>query len=197
MAAAAPQIAPGTRLQIRDEEWLVRSIDRTSSGVEVFGVVGLSPLVEGKEARFLRDIEEENGEVEVVDPRLTKAISDSSPFYRESRLMLESHLRATTPSSTSIHLGHQGAMDVLPFQLEPTTLALSQPRQRILIADAVGLGKTIECGIPPCSPNPASRARKLVAIGVALSDFFNFASEFFKSRARRVAPRSTFSRPTP
>ena len=143
----ASQIAPGTRVSIRDEEWLVRNIDRTSSGIEVFGCVGLSALVEGKEARFLRDIEEANGEIEIVDPRFTKAVTDPSPFYRESRLMLESHFRNTTPDSTSIHLGHRGAMDVLPFQMEPTTLALSQPRQRILIADAVGLGKTIECGI--------------------------------------------------
>lgn len=38
-------------------------------------------------------------------------------------------------------------MDVLPYQLDPARLALQHPRQRILIADAVGLGKTIECGV--------------------------------------------------
>lgn len=160
------QIAPGTRVQIRDEEWLVRNIDRTSSGVEVYGVVGISPLVEGKEARFLRDIEQENGEIIIVDPKLTKAVSDTSPFYRESRLMLESHLRSTTPGTTAIHLGHEGAMDVLPFQLEPTTLALSQPRQRILIADAVGLGKTIECGILLAELIKRGQGRRILVVTV-------------------------------
>lgn len=160
------QFAPGTRVSIRDEEWLIRNIDRTSSGGEVFAVVGLSPLVEGKEARFLRDIEESNGEIEVIDPRLTRAVADPSPFYRESRLMLESHFRATTPGNTAIHLGHQGAMDVLPFQLEPTTLALSQPRQRILIADAVGLGKTIECGILLSELSKRGQGRRILVVTV-------------------------------
>lgn len=160
------QIAPGTRVRIRSEEWLVRQVDLTSTGIRVFGVVGLSPLVEGKEARFLEDIERENGEIEIVDPRLTKAVADESPFYRHSRLMLESHIRATTPETSAIHLGHRGAMDVLPFQLEPTTLALQQPRQRILIADAVGLGKTIECGVLLAELIKRGRGRRILVVTV-------------------------------
>jgi len=165
-APSVTQFAPGTRVSIRDEEWLIRNIDRTSAGGEVLAVVGLSPLVEGKEARFLRDIEEANGEIEIVDPRQTRAVPDASPFYRESRLMLESHFRASTPASNAIHLGHCGAMDVLPFQLEPTTLALSQPRQRILIADAVGLGKTIECGVLLSELIKRGQGRRILVVAV-------------------------------
>jgi len=53
MLASIHHIAPGARVVIRDEEWLVRKIDRSSSGAAVLGVVGLSPLVEGKEERFI------------------------------------------------------------------------------------------------------------------------------------------------
>jgi len=53
-------------------------------------------------------------------------------------------LRQTGPPDTWLTIGH---LDVMLFQLDPARLALQQPRQRILIADAVGLAKTIICGI--------------------------------------------------
>jgi superfamily II DNA or RNA helicase len=159
-------LAPGARVSIRDEEWLIRRIDRTSSGAAVLGVVGLSPLVEGKEARFIDAIERESGEITIIDPRNTRAVADASQFYSESRLVLESHIRASTPESLALHLGHRGAMDVLPFQLDPTTLALSQPRQRILIADIVGLGKTIECGILLAELIKRGRGRRILVVTV-------------------------------
>lgn len=43
--------------------------------------------------------------------------------------------------------GQHAALYVLPFQLEPALQALRQPRQRTLIADTVGLSKTLEAGI--------------------------------------------------
>jgi len=140
----ASQIAPGSRVLIREEEWLVRKIDRSSAGNKRLSVVGLSNLVRNREAVFLEDLEPD---LEVVDPAQTAPSLDASPSYRDSRLHLEFLLRQTTPSDARLRLGHQGAMDVLPYQLDPAHLALQQPRQRILIADAVGLGKTIEAGV--------------------------------------------------
>jgi SNF2 family DNA or RNA helicase len=56
-------------------------------------------------------------------------------------------LRQTPPTDGKLYSGHTGAVDAVPYQLDPAFQALQQPRQRILLADAVGLGKTIEAGI--------------------------------------------------
>jgi superfamily II DNA or RNA helicase len=168
MSTAANQLAPGSRIRLRDEEWLIQRIDSTrDSASRVFEVVGLSPLVEGRPARFIEDIEKDRGDgIEIIDPRLTEPIKEKSPFYRDTRLMLESQLRSSCPNDSTIHIGHQGAMDLLPFQLDPTLQALSQPRQRILIADTVGLGKTIECGILLSELIKRGAARRILVVAV-------------------------------
>lgn len=62
-------------------------------------------------------------------------------------MYIESQWRQKIPTDTALHIGHRAAMDLIDFQLEPAQIALRRPRQRILIADAVGLGKTLEAGI--------------------------------------------------
>lgn len=135
--------APGLRVMIRDEEWLVRKVDRASTGGQALSVVGLSELVKDKEAIYLDSLDA----VEIVDPAETDLIADTSSYYRDSILYIESLLRQTPPTDDKLYIGYQGAMDIVPYQLDPAIQALKQPRQRILLADAVGLGKTIEAGI--------------------------------------------------
>src|SRR5687767_658551 len=140
-------LAPGSRIIVRDEEWLVKRVDLTSSGAHLLTVTGLSPLVRDKEAKFIDKIEALEEPIKPVEPKSTAPVHDASPFYRDTRLFLEALLRQTVHPDHRLAIGHRGAMDLLPYQLDPARLALQQPRQRILIADAVGLGKTIECGI--------------------------------------------------
>jgi len=141
-------LAPGARIVVRDAEWLVRRVDRTSNGSQAITVVGLSELVKDKEAVFLYDIERLLGKgVEVMDPAETKLVPDTSSSFRDSLLYIESLLRQTPPTENKLFCGYSGAVDAVPYQLDPAIQALQQPRQRILLADAVGLGKTIEAGI--------------------------------------------------
>jgi len=138
-------IAPGARVTIRDAEWLVKRVDRTSSGDQVLDVIGLSELVKDKEARFLHGLEEES--LDLIDPRRTTLQMDDSPSFRRSRLYVESLLRQKAPTDEHLRLGHRAATDEVEYQWEPAQ-SLAQPRQRILIANGTGLGKTLEASIP-------------------------------------------------
>ena len=135
--------APGMRVIIRDEEWMIKKCDTNSFGYTTLQCIGISPLVKDKAAYFLSDLET----IEIVDPTKTKLVIDDSPHYNRARLYVESQWRQQIPTDTALHIGHHAVMNVIPYQLEPAKVSLKRPKQRILIADAVGLGKTLEAGI--------------------------------------------------
>ncbi len=135
--------APGMRTIIRDEEWMVKKVETNSLGNKSLHCIGISPLVKDRESVFLTDLEE----IQIVNPAEVKLVQDHSPRYRRSLLYIESQWRQKIPTDTNIHVGYKAAMDPMPYQLDPAKQSLQRPRQRILIADTVGLGKTLEAGI--------------------------------------------------
>jgi SNF2 family DNA or RNA helicase len=154
-------LAPGARVEIRDAEWIVKRVDRASGGGQALTVTGVSEIVRDREAVFLTAIE---GDVRVLDPARTRLVPDASGYYRNTRLYLEALLRQTPPTDDGIYVGHRGAMDAVEYQLEPAAMALAQPRQRVLIADAVGLGKTLEAGILLSELIRRGRGRRILVI---------------------------------
>ncbi len=143
--ASSEPLAPGARVEIRDEEWMVRTTKHALPGGRAVHATGMSELVRGKDAIFLSDLDE----IKVLRPEETSLVHDDSPRYRKSRLYLEALLRRTPPTDTdaTIYIGHRAAINRTDYQLQPAAKALRQPRPRILMADGVGLGKTIEVGI--------------------------------------------------
>jgi superfamily II DNA or RNA helicase len=102
----------------------------------------------------------------VLDPAETDIVVDSSSSYRASLLYMESQLRQTAPTDENLYIGHQAVMDTVPFQMDPAIQALEQPRQRILIADGVGLGKTLECGILLSELIKRGRGKRILVLAV-------------------------------
>lgn len=138
------QYAPGMRVVIRDEEWVVKKVENNPLGKQTLHVQGISKLVKGRDSIFLSDLEES---ISVIHPSETQFVIDDSSHYIKSRLYIESQWRQQIPTDSRIHIGQDAAMDLMKFQLEPAQMALKKPRQRILIADTTGLGKTLEAGI--------------------------------------------------
>ena len=139
-------VAPGSLVVVRDEEWLVTGVEHTRDGA-LLRVQGLSELVRETTATFY----ERYDDVTVLDPAKASVQADPSPGYRRARLWLEATLRKTavpldvsdlTVSTTMLArpLDYQRA--AVRKALDPENL-----RPRILLADAVGLGKTLEIGM--------------------------------------------------
>ena len=143
-AAQCRSYAPGARIRVRDEEWLVRLSQPIGHGHYAIRCVGVSELVQGYEAVFMTDIDKAIAPVRVDT---TELVRDTSAQFRRSKLYLESMLRRTPPAGADIAIGHRAAMKPSPFQLVPAAQALGAQRPRILIADGVGLGKTLEVGV--------------------------------------------------
>ena len=145
-AAPSLDVAPGSVVRVRDEDWLVTHVSMTSDGTLVT-VQGLSELVRDTTAQFFAGIDC----IVPVDPRNTRVIADTSTRHRLSRLWLEATLRKTALPATSPDLAVVGDVlaDPLAYQLTAVRQALDPAnlRPRILLADAVGLGKTLEIGM--------------------------------------------------
>lgn len=138
--------APGSVLEIRDETWLVLRSERATDGWFV-EVQGLSELVRGTQATFSTALDK----ITPLDPAQATVLVDMSPGFKQSRLWLEATLRKTAVPMTEPRLtvATRGLLDPLPYQETAVRQALDPEnlRPRILLADAVGLGKTLEIGM--------------------------------------------------
>ncbi|AHI03435.1 helicase [Corynebacterium falsenii DSM 44353] len=152
-AAAAPaaptsldQLAPGVTVEVRNESWLVTHVARTTDGFRV-KVRGLSDYVRDTTATFFTALDD----IRVFDPAAVTPVADNSPGFRHSKLWLESTIRQTPVPLHHPHPDVSDRMlaDPLDYQLAAVRHALNPNRAqpRLLLADAVGLGKTLEIGM--------------------------------------------------
>ncbi|GAB3723363.1 DISARM system SNF2-like helicase DrmD [Nocardiopsis nanhaiensis] len=70
----------------------------------------------------------------------------------------------TSADSTSLQAPFRSGIEIEDYQLEPVVRALSMPRTNLLIADDVGLGKTIEAGLVMQELQLRHRARTMLIV---------------------------------
>ena len=106
---------------------------------------GTSSLVRDTEATFFTSLDR----IEPLRPEDTVLVADETPNYAGARLYLESIIRKTPVPATESRLIVAGGqlLTELQYQRRAAAKAFEGLRPRLLIADAVGLGKTLEVGM--------------------------------------------------
>ena len=152
----------GSRVRIRGEEWLVRNEQPLPDGSSSVRVMGISETVRDYEATFLTSLDP----VQSIKPETTIFVRDDSESYRRTRLFLHALMMRTPILSSVITTRGQVAMEDSAYQFAPAQKALAQVRPRILIADGVGLGKTIEAGILLAELIRRGRGRRVLVVSM-------------------------------
>ena len=84
----------------------------------------------------------------IADPvEVLAAGAQESAFFRDARLPMLRSLVAQRAACAGVPSLLSAAVEIYPHQVHTALTVLSDPVQRYLLADEVGLGKTIEAGL--------------------------------------------------
>lgn len=171
--SAIPQ--PGSVVELRSATWKVLGTSTLKRGYREVHCRGISGLVRDKEARFVWNLE---SDARVLDPAAVELVLDTSSGLIDTKLHLEAAFRHTpTTTRRPLTLG-RAAIDDLTFQHLPVEKALAQDRVRLLIADDVGLGKTLEAGLITSELALRGRADRILVV-TTRSMLTQFQKEFW------------------
>lgn len=134
-----PRLRTGDAITVRQERWRVEAL-LEYPGSSIVDVDGCDHNNRGTRARFILPFES----VAISRTRHSSPrIVTLTRWRRAARVVLAEAL----PHWTALRAATRADFTILPFQLEPALAVTRGDASRILIADEVGLGKTIQAGL--------------------------------------------------
>lgn len=152
--------SPGARAKIRGSVWKIQRVE-PDGAANFLHCVGLTGIAKGKSSIFIDRLEPD---LELLDPANLILVPDDSSNFRDTKLFMEAAFRSAPPTAPSPLVLGKAAIDDLAFQHVPVRKALAQPRIRLLIADDVGLGKTLEAGLIASELILRHRAERILVV---------------------------------
>ncbi|MCC6556006.1 MAG: DEAD/DEAH box helicase, partial [Polyangiaceae bacterium] len=139
MTAPLQEILPGTEVLARGLRWEVVHV-RPAGDAALYRLRCLEGALQGRELDLVTPFERIDPLATPIDP----ARAAQLPAFRgyPDAFLLEQAL-----GPRALLAAQPGRLRIAPYQLVPVMRALAMPRPRLLLADDVGLGKTVEAGL--------------------------------------------------
>lgn len=158
----ATGIKPGDRVLVRERPWKVKSINDCQT---TQALVELEALDDDFRPRFLTIITPPEEVVLLPNQEVTfdlRAFDSYSAWSWAHRILGASLCRDSGPGILSG--ARYGRVNIEAYQIAPTLRVLSKIRPSLLIADDVGLGKTIEAGLAMLELIARKRVKRILIV---------------------------------
>jgi superfamily II DNA or RNA helicase len=170
VTVGAPE--PGQLAEVRQRRWLVADVAASSLSSSP-----LAPISASQHLVSLASVEDDGlgEELNVVwelEPgaRVLERVALPEPIGFDEPRRLDAFLDAVRWGATStadlrvLQAPFRSGIDIEDYQLDPVVRAIRMPRVNLLIADDVGLGKTIEAGLVLQELIVRHRARRVLVV---------------------------------
>ena len=186
MKSTRPTIQPGKILNIRSRQWRVDDYhDDIISATSIDGT-------QTANRRFYAPVEQ------ISDGRLPSPSTEMLGNKANQEMLTTAYRLSMIHGAAPLMSLQRSRAVPEAFQMVPVVMSLNMPRIRMLIADDVGLGKTIEAGLMITELLARQKASRVLVICPAslrdqwkqvLDDFFHLDAEIISSRHRRALER--------
>ena len=165
LSATAPE--PGQLVEVRRRQWIVSDVDASAVAPELpkRNLVKLASIDEdalGEEIEVLWELEPGAHVIERAGLPSLSALDD--PDRLEAFLDAVRWGAATNADRGYLQAPFRSGVSIEDYQLDPLVRAIDMARTNLLIADDVGLGKTIEAGLVVQEMLLRHRARTILVL---------------------------------